>query len=168
MAGKDGSPTGDGPTGAEVPRPVILFDGVCNLCNAAVRWVVERDLNGRFDFASLQSEAARDRLSGTDPPTDVHALPDSIVLIDGDGSVHMRSSAAIGIARELGFPWSLFAVVKVVPRPLRDAVYRFVARNRYRWFGRRDTCSVPAPDVAARFLDADELRNGDNREQDAS
>jgi predicted DCC family thiol-disulfide oxidoreductase YuxK len=132
--------------------PLILFDGVCNLCNTAVQWVIERDRRGIFRFGVLQSEAGRAALGAAKTPTD---LPDSIVLIDGPG-VHIRSDAALRIARGLGFPWSLAVVARVVPRPLRDAVYSWVARNRYRWFGRRESCMVPTPELAARFVDARE------------
>jgi predicted DCC family thiol-disulfide oxidoreductase YuxK len=135
--------------------PLILFDGVCNLCNAAVQWVIARDDDARFRFASLQSEAARLALIGVLGPEGVDSLPDSIVLMDETG-VHTRSSAAIRIAEGLGRPYSLLSVGRVLPRPLRDAVYDFVARNRYRWFGRRETCMVPTPELTARFVDADE------------
>ena len=136
------------------PGPLILFDGVCNLCNAAVQWVIERDRRGIFRFGALQSEAGRAALSVAGTTED---LPDSIVLIDGAGT-HTSSDAAIRIARGLGFPWSLAAVALAVPRPLRDAVYSWVARNRYRWFGRRESCMVPTAELAARFVDAAGLR----------
>jgi predicted DCC family thiol-disulfide oxidoreductase YuxK len=138
----------------DVPAgPLIFFDGVCNLCNAAVQWVIERDRRGVFRFGVLQSEAGRAALGAATTPTD---LPDSIVLIDG-ARVHIRSDAALRIARELGFPWSLAVIALAVPRPLRDAVYSWVARNRYRWFGRRESCMVPTPELAARFVDAGEF-----------
>ena len=136
-------------------RSIILFDGVCNLCNSAVQWVIERDKEGRFDFASLQSQAARRELESVIGPEEIAALPDSIVLVDSDG-VHTRSAAALRIVRALGSPFALLSLGVVVPRPIRDAVYDWIARNRYRWFGRRDTCMTPTPDLAARFLDANE------------
>lgn len=134
--------------------PVILFDGVCNLCNAAVTWVIERDRRARFRFASLQSAAAESLLreAGAAGP-----LPDSIVVVDA-GGVHVRSEAALRIASGLGFPWSLAAAGRILPRGLRDRLYAWVARNRYRWFGRRDSCMVPSAALAARFLDATEMR----------
>ena len=136
-------------------RPVILFDGVCNLCNSAVQWVIERDKDRRFDFASLQSDAARRELEKILGGDEIDALPDSIVLIDSDG-VHTRSAAALRIARGLPPPFTLFRLGRVLPRPIRDAIYDLIARNRYRWFGRRESCMTPAPDVAACFLDAAE------------
>ncbi len=133
-------------------RPVILFDGVCNLCNSVIRWVIERDKEGRFDFASLQSDAARKELEELLGAEEMDALPDSIVLLDSEG-VHTRSAAALRIARGLDSPYTLLRLGVVLPRPIRDAVYDLIARNRYRWFGRRDTCMTPSPDLAARFLD---------------
>ncbi|MFT5516905.1 MAG: putative DCC family thiol-disulfide oxidoreductase YuxK [Rhodothermales bacterium] len=140
-------------------RPLILFDGVCNLCNAAVQWVIERDPESVFGFASLQSEAGQSQISRALSASDHKELllPDSIVLLDHHG-LHTQSSAAIRIARQLGFPYSLAAAGFLFPRPLRDAVYRFIAKNRYRWFGRRDSCMMPAPGLESRFLDAHEPR----------
>lgn len=128
--------------------PVILFDGVCNLCNGAVNWIMERDRKAHFRFASLQSDAAREMLAtvnGGNP------LPDSIVLIDEAG-VHTQSDAALRIAAKLKWPWSWLSALRIVPRVLRDAMYNVVARHRYRWFGQSDTCRVPAPHERHRFL----------------
>ncbi len=138
-------------------RSVILFDGVCNLCNMTVQWVIERDKEGRFDFASLQSDVARRELGKVMDTKEIDSLPDSIVLLDSDG-VHVRSAAALRILRGLGSWFLLLRLGVVLPGPIRDAIYDMVARNRYRWFGRRDTCMIPTPDIAARFLDADEPR----------
>jgi predicted DCC family thiol-disulfide oxidoreductase YuxK len=129
--------------------PVILFDGVCNLCNGCVQFIIARDPARRFQFAALQSDSARRMLARLDRSG---ALPDSIVLVDG-GRVYTRSSAALRIARGLRFPWSLARALTVVPRPLRDWVYDLVARNRYRWFGTTDVCMTPTPELRARFLE---------------
>jgi predicted DCC family thiol-disulfide oxidoreductase YuxK len=133
---------------------VILFDGVCNLCNRAVQFVVRHDRHRRFLFASLQSRAAARLLRGR-PGVEVmeamEARPESVVLVHGD-RIYTRSTAALRIAGGLGFPWSLGSVLVAVPRPLRDWVYDVVARNRYRWFGKRDVCMVPTPELQARFL----------------
>ncbi len=129
--------------------PVILFDGVCNLCNGFVRFVIARDPAARFRFAALQSDSARRLLARLDG---LGGIPDSVVLVDR-GRVYTRSSAALRIARGLPFPWSLARALIVVPRPLRDWVYDRVARHRYRWFGRKDVCMMPTPDSRARFLD---------------
>ena len=133
-------------------RPLILFDGVCNLCHGSVRWVLARDKRARFEFASLQSQVAAKALEGAWPE---ETPPDSIVLIVGD-QILIRSDAAIEVGVQLGFPWCLGVTFKILPRRLRDAIYKWVARNRYRWFGQRDSCSLPSPGEAERFLDAGE------------
>ena len=131
-------------------HPVVLFDGVCNLCNATVNFLIDRDPDGVFRFGALQSEAAR-------PLLHRHGLSatelSSVVLIE-DGHVYTRSTAALRIARRLPGLWPLLQVFYAVPTPLRDLVYDVIARNRYRWFGKRDACRVPTPDLRARFLDA--------------
>jgi predicted DCC family thiol-disulfide oxidoreductase YuxK len=128
---------------------LVLFDGACNLCNGFVQFVIARDPDGRFQFAALQSESARRVLEGHATPD---PLPDAIVLVE-DGRVFTQSAAALRIARRLTFPWPLAAVFFAVPRPLRDWVYAFVAKRRYRWFGRQDTCMVPTPELRSRFLE---------------
>ncbi len=132
--------------------PVILFDGVCNLCNGVVQFVIRRDPRARFRFASLQSAAARDLLTRHGVADD---LPDSVVLV-ANGRVRTKSAAALGVAGGLGLPWSLLGVFWLVPAFLRDAVYDWIARNRYRWFGRREECMVPTPALRERFLDTHE------------
>jgi predicted DCC family thiol-disulfide oxidoreductase YuxK len=127
---------------------LVLFDGVCNLCNGFVRFVIRRDPGGHFTFGSLQSGSARQVLSLHDVP---QPLPDSLVLLEA-GQVFTRSTAALRIARRLTFPWPLVAALLAIPRPLRDWVYDRVARNRYRWFGRRDQCMLPTPEQRRRFL----------------
>ncbi|MGD2067728.1 MAG: thiol-disulfide oxidoreductase DCC family protein [Gemmatimonadota bacterium] len=141
----------------DTTHPVVLFDGVCNLCNASVQWLLERDRAGSLRYASLQSAVARELLSEHLSDDEIEAIPDAIVLIDGAG-VHTSSTAALRIAGKLGLPWKAFVVFLAVPRGLRDSLYRWVARNRYRWFGHRDACMVPTPGVAERFLDAGEPR----------
>ena len=126
-------------------EPVILFDGVCNLCNGFVQFVLKRDQRGRFRFASLQSDAAR-RLLGGDGPRE------TIVLVEA-GKTYVKSAAALRIVRGLRFPWPLLAALAMIPRPLRDPLYDWVARNRYRWFGKRDACMLPTPQTRGRFLE---------------
>ena len=135
--------------------PLILFDGDCNLCNGAVQFVIKRDRRARFRFASLQSEAGRQALAAAGTARDEQ--PDSILLVS-DGRVLAKSAAALAIARRLRLPWPLLSVFWVVPYPLRDIVYDCIARNRYRWFGKRDECWVPTPELRQRFLDACERR----------
>jgi predicted DCC family thiol-disulfide oxidoreductase YuxK len=128
---------------------LILFDGLCNLCSGSVQFVIERDPAGRFQFAPLQSVAAQLVLQ-EHGVADV--LPDSIVLVE-DGRVFTRSTAALRIARHLPFPWPLVSALIAVPRPLRDRVYAFVGRHRYRWFGKLDRCMMPTAALRSRFLD---------------
>jgi predicted DCC family thiol-disulfide oxidoreductase YuxK len=134
---------------APEPPPVLLFDGVCNLCNGIVRFVILRDpAPGRFRFAALQSDAGQRLLRQ-------HGLPvddlDTFVLIEGDRA-YLRSTAALRTLRRIGLPWSLLYALIVVPRFLRDPVYDWIARHRYGWFGRRGACFVPAPEIESRFL----------------
>lgn len=129
---------------------IILFDGVCNLCNGFVQFVIRHDAAGRFRFAALQSEAGQALLRQHQLPTP--AEPDSVVLVT-DGRAYTHSAAALGILQGLGGGWrQLGRLGQVFPRFLRDAVYRLIARYRYRWFGRQDACWLPTPELRARFL----------------
>ena len=130
-------------------HPVILFDGVCNLCNGAVRFVVRFDAAGTFRFAPLQSAAGRALL-------DRHGLGeeafDSVVLIE-NGIAYRKSDAALRIARRLDGPWPLAYPLAVLPRRVRDAAYDAVADRRYRLFGRSDECRIPPPELRERFAE---------------
>jgi predicted DCC family thiol-disulfide oxidoreductase YuxK len=126
---------------------LILFDGHCNLCNGAVQFVIKRDRKDKFRFAALSWEVG-ETLHKTFPEL-AHA--DSIVLYDGHG-ISICSSAALRIAGHLGALWPMMAIFWVVPRPLRDAVYNWIARNRYRWFGKKDTCMLPSAELKNKFL----------------
>lgn len=130
------------------PLPIVLFDGVCNLCNGSVQFLLKRDPEGRFRFASLQSDAGRSLMAKHGLDADRLS---SVALIE-DGRVWQESSAALRIARHLPGAWKLLRVFAIVPRPLRDALYRWIARNRYRWFGKTETCWLPTPELKARFL----------------
>ena len=125
---------------------IVLFDGVCNLCNGVVRWLIRHDRREALRFASLQSDvglrlAARHGLAGVE----------SIVVVEGERAF-VRSDAVLRLTRHLARPWSLLGAARVLPRPLRDLGYRALARSRYRIFGRRDECMVPTPELQARFL----------------
>jgi predicted DCC family thiol-disulfide oxidoreductase YuxK len=128
--------------------PILLFDGVCNLCNGTVQWVIAHDPRAQIRFASLQSDAGRALLAK-------HGLPqgamDTVVLVDGERH-WLKSSAALEVLRRVGGAWKLAALLRFVPRPLRDAAYDAVARNRYGWWGKRDECWVPTPELRARLL----------------
>ena len=128
----------------------ILFDGVCNLCNGFVNFVIDRDPERRFRFASLQSGAGQ-ALMATHGLTPVAGDPASIIVI-ANGRALQRSSAVLRIASGLAGPWRLMAAFRIVPPPLRDVVYSFVAGHRYAWFGRSNECRLPTPELRERFL----------------
>lgn len=132
-------------------HPVILFDGVCNLCNRSVQFIIDRDRKGKFRFAAIQSEAGA-RLLAERGHVAITGEPDSVMLIDG-ATLSTHSDAALRIARRLDGAWPLLGALLIVPRVIRDAAYRVIARNRYRWFGRSETCRVPTPELRARFLE---------------
>ena len=134
---------------AEAGYPVILFDGVCNLCTGSVRFVIARDSRKQFRFASLQSPVAEQLLGAQGRDGD---RLESVVLVVGERT-YRKSTAALLIARRLGGLWPLLAALLVIPRPLRDAVYGWIGRRRYRLFGKRDVCWKPQPELAERFLD---------------
>jgi predicted DCC family thiol-disulfide oxidoreductase YuxK len=135
-------------TNANFKSPVLLFDGACNLCNRSVQWVLLRDPRGIFRFAPLQSDIGQALLRQ-------HGLStenlDTVVLVDGP-RVFLRSDAPLEVARRLGGLWPLLCVFKIVPRALRDGVYNWVARHRYRWFGHQSECFLPNPAWKGRFL----------------
>lgn len=130
---------------------IVLFDGVCNLCNAAVQFILANDSKSRFRFASLQSDAAGRLLSRVAQENEVQAY-DSLILIEVD-EVYRKSTAALRIARKLNYPWPLLYPLIYVPTRVRDSAYDFIAKNRYRWFGRKMVCRIPTKDEADKFLD---------------
>ena len=128
---------------------VVLFDGVCNLCNGAVNFIIDRDPEGHFQFAPLQSNIAQTALKARGQS----ALNlDTIVLLE-TSDVHVRSDAALRIARRLSGAWPLLSIALWVPHPLRDRVYNWVASHRYNWFGRQEACRLPTPELRRRFLE---------------
>ena len=127
---------------------VILFDGVCNLCNSAVKFVLKRDKNSVFKFASLQSNAAKKLLSNTE----VSAIDSTTFVLIENGTLYARSTAALRVCKHLSGLWPLMTVFMIVPRFIRDWVYNLISKNRYRWFGKRDTCMIPSPEVKNKFL----------------
>jgi predicted DCC family thiol-disulfide oxidoreductase YuxK len=130
-------------------RPIILFDGVCNLCNAAVDFVLARDTKAVFRFASLQSPVGQQLVIQCGMGSD--AL-ETMVLVE-QGRCYVRSTAALRVVRRLRSPWPAFYTLIVLPRPIRDLVYGWVARNRYGWFGKRETCRLPTAAESARFIE---------------
>lgn len=129
-------------------QPVILFDGVCNLCNGSVQFIIKRDPSAIFRFSSLQSDSAKQMLqqAGLD-----HTKTDTVVLLY-NGKAYTQSDAALHIVRQLTGFWPVMYVFIVIPRPFRNAVYNWIARNRYRWFGKKDQCMIPSPEIKHRFL----------------
>lgn len=123
----------------QIPNRVLLFDGVCNLCNGAVQFIIKRDPDGLISFTSLQSETGQSLLKKSGLPTDQF---DSFVFIE-DGQVYTKSTAAIKVFRHLRGLWRLFVLFFAVPKPFRDMVYSFIARNRYKWFGKKNECMLP-------------------------
>ena len=139
---------------------VVLFDGVCNFCDASVNFIIEHDKTGYFKFAPLQSgEGSRlanefgfESAAAPQEATESDLVPiDSVILVE-DGKAYTHSTAALRILKRLGAPWSWIYLFVVVPRPVRDWAYRLFARYRYRIFGRKDHCMLPSPEVRARFL----------------
>ncbi len=155
------------PTDADLPAgDIILFDGVCNLCNASVRFILKRDRDARYRFAALQSAIGQSLLSRTGLPADYR---ESFLLLERSGGnlqCRTRSAAALRVAGRLRFPWPMLGVLWIVPAPLRDALYDWVGRNRYRWFGRRDTCALPEPAWSGRFLEGADSVSGREPGQD--
>lgn len=130
-------------------HPVILFDGSCNLCDSAVQFIIRRDPQARFRFAAMQSPAAQ-RLLGRQRLSEVS---DATMVLIEDGEVFLKSTAALRIARRLPTVRFLISPLILAPRWLRDRGYDFIARNRFRWFGRKGVCLLPSADVRRRFLD---------------
>lgn len=118
---------------------IILFDGICNLCNSSVQFILKRDAQSIFSFAPLQSDPAKSLLE--DRNIDASKM-DSIVYVQG-GNVFTKSTAALKICKKLNGLWPLLYIFIIIPRPLRDAVYDWIAKNRYQWFGKKDSCSMP-------------------------
>ncbi len=127
---------------------IVLFDGVCNFCNASVNFVIERDKAGYFKFAPLQSEigeelVAKHGIDGSDT--------DSVIVVENDRA-YTHSSGALRIAKQLDGMWSWTYAFIIVPKPIRDLAYKLFAKYRYRLFGRQDACMMPTPEIRARFL----------------
>lgn len=134
------------------PPDTILFDGVCNLCNGFVQFVIRHDPAARFRFAALQSAAGQALLAAQGlTPAALAAEPESVLLFRG-GRLYSHSDAVLRIAHGLGGAWRLAAMGRALPRAWRDGLYRLVARHRYRWFGRQESCWLPTPALRARFL----------------
>ncbi|MBW5448097.1 DUF393 domain-containing protein [Cohnella sp. CFH 77786] len=129
-------------------KAIILFDGVCNFCNSSVQFIINRDPQGYFYFASMQGKKGQEILH--DYKLDGYF--GSFVLID-QGRPYLKSSAALRIFRHLSGLWKIGYLLLIIPSPMRDMVYNFIAKNRYKWFGKRDRCMIPTVEIRSRFLD---------------
>jgi len=127
---------------------VIVFDGVCNFCNTFVNFVLDRDSHGLFKFGTLQSTPAQEILRHFQLSTDEY---ETFLFIE-EGKLFTKSTAALKILRHLGFPWALFGILMIIPRQIRDPFYDFVARHRYQWMGKSDSCRIPSPKERAKFI----------------
>ena len=129
-------------------KGIILFDGVCNFCNSSVNFIIDRDRSDYFRFASLQSETGKEILGrfglGTGSVT-------TIMLVE-DGNYFIKSSAVFRISGRLRFPWNLFKILLIVPSFIRNPFYDIIARNRYKWFGKRDACRIPTEAEKNKFI----------------
>jgi predicted DCC family thiol-disulfide oxidoreductase YuxK len=127
---------------------IILFDGVCNFCSGAIQFIIKRDPKAHFKFASLQGEVGRGLLK----QFNLNDSMTTLVLIEGN-QYFTRSTAALRICKKLTGGYPILSFLHVIPRPLRDFVYNYVAKNRYRWFGQKSSCFLPTPAIKKRFLD---------------
>lgn len=131
---------------------VVLFDGVCVLCQGAVKFIFKRDPHGCCKFAAMQSELGQ-QLLRQNGATGIDGVQMDTMFLLENGVLYNRSSAALRIVRRLRFPWPLLYVFIFVPRVVRDAMYRWIAKNRYRWFGKVEACMLPSKEIRGRFLD---------------
>lgn len=132
----------------EITNPIIFFDGVCNLCNTSVQFVIRHDKKKQFLFASLQSPIGQQLLKEHQLSSDHY---DSFILYEQQ-KIYLASTGALKCARRLAAPWSWLYGLLIIPRFIRDAIYHFIARNRYRWFGKKEACWLPTPELKSRFL----------------
>lgn len=131
-------------------KKIILFDGVCNLCDATVQKIIEKDQKDEFRFASLQSDLGKQITTYIGVDT---SKIDSIILYQPGHAYYVKADAAIEIAKSIGGVYSLMGIFSVLPKWLKNSVYDFVAKNRYKWFGRKNECMIPTPETKAKFLE---------------
>jgi len=131
-------------------QDILLFDGVCNLCNSSVNFIIDHDPNNHFRFAALQSEFGQQKLAELGFNSESF---DSLVLLS-QGEVYKKSSAALKIARKLSGLYPILYVYMVIPPSIRDGIYDIIAKNRYKWWGKQDSCRIPTPELRSRFMEA--------------
>lgn len=137
----------DAPTASDA-QPLLLYDGECGLCERSVQFTIRHNSKQNVRFAALQSDVGQRALEAAGLPAEYR---DSLVLVD-DARTHLKSKGAIRLARHLDWPWRALGATKVIPRPVRDWAYDFVAKRRFRWFGRVEACRLPTPQERARFV----------------
>ncbi|HXJ99311.1 MAG TPA: thiol-disulfide oxidoreductase DCC family protein [Gelidibacter sp.] len=130
-------------------QKLILFDGVCNLCDASVQYVIKHDKNDVFRYTALQSEVGQFIIKKFNVDT---SKTDSILLYSPENTIFYKSTAALKIASKLGFPRNLMAIFLIVPTFIRNFVYDFIAKNRYKWYGKKEECMIPTPELKSKFL----------------
>lgn len=132
----------------ETSQPIIIFDGVCNLCEVSVQFIIKRDRHEKFKFVAAQSRKGMvlQQLYGVDT-----LLEGTVILLKGN-QAYVKSDAAVEIAKDLDFPWNFLQVCKFIPKPVRDFIYSTISTNRYRWFGRKRECLLPDDNIRKRFL----------------
>jgi predicted DCC family thiol-disulfide oxidoreductase YuxK len=130
-------------------KKLILFDGVCNLCDASVQYIIKFDKNDVFRYTALQSEVGQEIINKFNIDT---AKTDSILLYSKENGISYKSTAALKIASQLGFPRNVMAIFLIVPTFIRNWVYDYIAKNRYKWYGKKDECMIPTPELKSKFL----------------
>ncbi len=130
-------------------KPILLFDGVCNLCNGFVQFIIKNDPNAKFRFAALQSEVGQQLLQ--EAKMSMNDL-NTVVFYDEE-KFYTHSDVGLRVARHLGGFWNLFLIFNILPKFIRDGIYNWIAKNRYRWFGKQESCMLPTPELKARFLE---------------
>ncbi|MFZ7943293.1 MULTISPECIES: thiol-disulfide oxidoreductase DCC family protein [Bacillaceae] len=127
---------------------IILFDGICNLCNSSVQFIIKRDPKAKFKFASLQGQSGQELLEKYGLKTNLN----SFIFIENE-KIHMKSSAALRVGKQLNGAWKLVSIFFIIPPIIRDTLYNIIAKNRYKWFGKKETCLLPSPEWKNRFLE---------------
>jgi predicted DCC family thiol-disulfide oxidoreductase YuxK len=140
-----------------MPDHVLLYDGVCNMCDSTVQFVLKRDKKKKIHFAGLQSSVAKTILAQHDVRIDPNEL--STIYYIRKGKLYSRSTAILKVCMELNNAWPLMGAFLIVPKFIRDGVYSFIARNRYKWFGKKEYCTLPDPEERNLFLDLNEIQN---------
>jgi len=132
----------------EINKKIVLFDGVCNLCSRSVQFILKKDKKNQFLFGSLQGQTGQEYLKKFNLPADNF---NSFILVEND-KLYTRSTAALRVLKHLGGGWSFWYALTIVPKFIRDAIYNWIAKNRYAWFGKKEECWLPKPELKAKFL----------------